>query len=43
MKRVAKTLQVPLEEIQELQCSQVDILPTTSRGKLALPVNDAVL
>ncbi|TFK04523.1 anoctamin-4 [Platysternon megacephalum] len=43
MKHSAEALQVPLEEIYKPQHSLVDILHTSSQGKIALDIIEALL
>lgn len=43
VRRIADSLQIPLEEVKEPNYQLLDILYTASSGHFALPVNDALL
>lgn len=43
IKRIADSLQIPLEEIKEHHCKLLDILHSPLSAHMALPVNEALL
>lgn len=43
LKRVAETLQIPIEEMQEQTHKLVDMLQVSTVGKIALLVNEVIM